>query len=177
MHITATHIAYYQVCHRKLWLFQQGITMEHTSDMVAEGKQIGEYSYPQRAERYTEISISLPLPQGILAHAKIDFYDAKNHVVHEVKKSDKLEPAHVGQVRFYLFLLEGNGVEAPSGVLEYPRLRQTTPVPPLAPEDRDEVQQWILETAGLIAQPDCPPRINKPFCKTCSYYEFCYVDE
>jgi CRISPR-associated exonuclease Cas4 len=43
--------------------------MEHTSDLVYDGKLIHETSYPQRPERYEEISIN---------GCKIDFYDAKN---------------------------------------------------------------------------------------------------
>ena len=39
--LTATHINYYHVCHRKLWLFSNGIQMEHTSETVQEGKLIG----------------------------------------------------------------------------------------------------------------------------------------
>jgi CRISPR-associated exonuclease Cas4 len=70
--ITATHINYYFICHRKLWLFANGINMEHTSDMVAEGKLIHETSYPQRAEKYSEIDIG---------GSRIDFYDAKNKVI------------------------------------------------------------------------------------------------
>ena len=35
MNITGTHFNYYQICHRKLWLFSNGIQMEHTSDLVA----------------------------------------------------------------------------------------------------------------------------------------------
>ena len=80
MLLTATHINYYHVCHRKLWLFANGIRMEHTSDVVAEGKLFGETTYPERAEKYTEIEMD-----GI----KIDFYDAKNKVVHDVKKAIK----------------------------------------------------------------------------------------
>jgi CRISPR-associated exonuclease Cas4 len=75
--VTATHINYFFICHRKLWLFANGINMEHTSERVAEGKLIGQTSYPQRAEKYTEIEIG---------GSKIDFYDAKNKVIHEVKK-------------------------------------------------------------------------------------------
>ncbi len=177
MRITATDIAYGQICHRKLWLFRHDITMEHTSDIVTEGKQIGEYSYPQRAEKYTEVALSVELDGNIIASAKIDFYDARNRVVHEVKKSDKMEPAHIAQVRFYLYLLEQSGVESPAGRLEYPRLRQTTPVQPLSDQERQEVRRWIEETAQLITTKKCPPLINKPFCKTCSYFEFCYVSE
>ena len=62
--ITATHINYHQICARKLWLFSHAIQMEHTSDLVAEGKLIGENTYMQRAERYTEIELSFDTEQG-----------------------------------------------------------------------------------------------------------------
>ena len=59
--------------------------MEHTSDLVFEGKLIHEISYPQRSERYEELEID-----GV----KIDYYDAKNKIIHEIKKSDKVEETH-----------------------------------------------------------------------------------
>ena len=77
MNITATHINYYLVCKRKLWLFSNQIQMEHSSDLVAEGKLIGENTYNQRPEKYVEIEID---------NIKIDFYDAKNKVIHELQK-------------------------------------------------------------------------------------------
>lgn len=46
MQITGTHFNYYQICHRKLWLFANGINMEHNSHLVYEGKLIHEESYP-----------------------------------------------------------------------------------------------------------------------------------
>ena len=58
MHLTATHINYYHICQRKLWLFANGINMEHTSDTVYDGKLLHETSYPQRAVKYTEIDLS-----------------------------------------------------------------------------------------------------------------------
>jgi len=56
MNITATHINYYHICHRKLWLFSNGINMEHTSEMVADGKLLHETSYPQRAENNDKLN-------------------------------------------------------------------------------------------------------------------------
>ncbi len=47
---TGTHFNYYQLCHRKLWLFANGINMEHTSDIVYDGKLIHESSYPESSE-------------------------------------------------------------------------------------------------------------------------------
>ncbi len=54
---TGTHFNYYQICHRKLWLFANGINMEHMSDAVYDGKLIHEGSYPQRTDRYEEIAV------------------------------------------------------------------------------------------------------------------------
>lgn len=44
MTITGTHFNYYQLCHRKLWLFANGINMEQESDLVYEGKLVHESS-------------------------------------------------------------------------------------------------------------------------------------
>ncbi|MBX2925335.1 MAG: Dna2/Cas4 domain-containing protein [Chitinophagaceae bacterium] len=45
MTLTATHINYYHACKSKLWLFCNGINMEHTSDAVYDGKMLHETSY------------------------------------------------------------------------------------------------------------------------------------
>ena len=167
MHITATHINYLQVCRRKLWLFGNGIQMEHTSDLVTEGKLIGESSYPQRNERYTEIEFD-----GI----KIDFYDARERIVHEIKKSNKIEDAHRAQVKYYLWVLERNGIEGVKGILEYPKQRHTENVE-LSDDDRLQIPIWETDIERIITCETCPKVINKPVCKNCSYYDFCYVDE
>lgn len=110
MNITATHLNYYFICHRKLWLFANGIQMEQTLDTVAEGKFIHETAYAQRADRYREIKLSFAWEKDIDLFGKIDFYDAKNKVIHEIKKSNKMEEAHAWQVKFYIWLLELNGI-------------------------------------------------------------------
>ena len=167
MNLTATHINYFHICHRKLWLFANGITMEHTSGTVAEGKLIGETTYPQRAEKYTEIEIG---------GSKIDFYDAKNKVIHEIKKSSSMEAAHEWQVKYYIWLLEQNGIEGAKGILEYPKLRETKEIE-LTTEDKNYLQQLVNEIEHLVNSEPCPPRINSKICKKCSYYDFCYIEE
>ena len=167
MTITATLINLYHICKRELWLHANGIRMEHTSDTVAEGKLIGETTYPQRAEKYTEIEIG---------GSKIDFYDAKNKVIHEIKKSDKTEEAHEWQVKYYIWLLQQNGIEGVTGILEYPKLRQTTPVI-LTPVDEAYLQTTMSLIKVIVESEVCPPVINSKICKTCSYYDFCYVNE
>lgn len=133
---------------------------------MAEGKLIGNTTYPQRAEKYTEIEIG---------GSKIDFYDSKNKVIHEIKKSNKAEDAHEWQVKYYIWLFEQNGIENVKGVIEYPKLRQTKSIEFRA-EDRHYLQNTVQEIKAIIANEDCPPRINKALCRKCSYYDFCYVD-
>ncbi|NLN34012.1 MAG: Dna2/Cas4 domain-containing protein [Flavobacteriaceae bacterium] len=167
MNITGTHIAYLHTCHRKLWLFANGIQMEHNSEIVAEGKLIAETTYLDRARKYTELAVD-----GV----KIDFYDAKNKVVHEVKKSDKVEQAHKAQVMYYLYVLHKNGIHEPTAILEYPRLKQRD----LIDWDDDFISQgkeWEKKALSIIQLENCPELIQKSICKKCSYYELCYVVE
>lgn len=167
MQITGTHFNYYQVCHRKLWLFAGGMSMEHTSDLVAEGKLIHENTYPFRSEKYTEIEID-----GI----KIDFYDARNKVVHEIKKSRSHEEAHEWQVKYYLYVLKQNGVEGATGVLEYPTLRKTLDIE-LTPTDETTITTIGQQIEQIITSGTCPPLLNSKKCRNCSYFDFCYSGE
>ncbi len=166
-HITGTHFNYYLICHRKLWLFVNGINMESTSDLVYEGKLLHETSYPRRSEKYQEVEID-----GI----KIDYFDPKNKVVHEIKKSDKHEEAHEWQVKYYLFVLEHNGVEGVTGLLEYPRLHKTEEVL-LSTPDREAIKEMLVKIEQIIRNDNCPERILKSRCRNCSYFDFCYSSE
>ncbi|MBL7818854.1 MAG: CRISPR-associated protein Cas4 [Saprospiraceae bacterium] len=165
--ITATLVNYYHLCHRKLWLHAHSIQMEHTSEAVAEGKLIGDSSYTHRSDKYTEL---------VFDGVKIDFYDAKNRVVHEVKKSNRAEEAHRAQVKYYLWILERNGIKGAKGVLEYPKLRHTEGVE-LTDADRKLIPQWLDAIARIVDSESCPPVINKANCKKCSFYDFCYAAE
>ena len=167
MQITGTHFNYYQVCKRKLWLFANGINFEHTSDLVFEGKLIHEDSYPQRSEKYEEIELD-----GI----KVDYYDAKSKVVHEIKKSNKVEKAHEWQVKYYLYVFEQNGIEGVTGLLEYPVLRKTQPVI-LSDFDRGKIETMKKDIEKIISDENCPPLIQKSLCRNCSYFEFRYSKE
>ena len=119
MHITGTHINYYFICKRKLWLFANNMQMEHTSDLVYEGKMIHEEVYPQRSAKYEEVQIG-----GV----KVDFFDKKNKIIHEIKKSAKLKSAHIWQLKYYIYVFEKAGINKVSGILEYPKQRKTEEV-------------------------------------------------
>lgn len=174
--LTATHINIYHICHRELWLHAHEIRMEHTSDTVSEGRLIGESTYPNRAAKGIQLELSVPLDGDWQAGAKIDYYDSKTKTVHETKKSDRMEQAHLAQVKFYLYLLAKSGVEGAQGIIEYPKQRDRTQVA-LSATDRLDVEQWIKAIQTILGQKKCPPVIQKPVCKQCSYFEFCYADE
>jgi len=167
VHLTGKHINYYHICHRKLWLFDHGVSFQQTHDNVADGSLLHETAYPQRAARYREVQFG-----GI----KIDFYDPQTRTVHEIKRSDKLEAASIAQLKYYLVVLERHGVVGPTGLLEYPKLRRTLPVA-LTATDRAAVAEWEAGAAAITSRAECPTVINKPLCKNCSYYEFCYAGE
>lgn len=149
--------------------------MEHTSDTVYDGKLLHETSYPQRNEKHSELNIQASY-RDIDLFGKIDFYDARQKMIHETKRSNKVEKAHEWQVKFYLWLLKLNGIEEATATLEYPLLRHTDHVK-LGEEDIVHLQKAIEEISRLKESEECPPVINAKICKSCSYHELCYIKE
>lgn len=149
--------------------------MEHNSETVYDGKLLHETSYPQRAEKNNEVKLSAEY-DGVQLTGQIDFYDAKNNTIHETKRSDKVEEAHQWQVKLYIWLLELNGIQHATAILEYPKLRKTDEVL-LSESDRNYLKELVSKIPQLIQSEQCPPKINAKICKSCSYFELCYTDE
>lgn len=160
--MTGTHINYFFLCKRKLWLFANSIAMEHTSDTVAIGKTISDTTYTRRRHELKIDDIAL------------DFYDARTRTIHEIKKSKAMEQSHVWQVKYYISVLERKGITGVTGEINYPKLKQKHRVE-LTDADRRELQSIERNVEQLIARDTAPPLLNKPLCKKCSYYELCYV--
>ena len=95
--VTGVMIYYYEVCKRKLWYFCNEIQMEQGNESVAIGKAIDEETY-QRDEKHINIDNII----------NIDFIRSKG-VLHEVKKSKKIEEASIFQVKYYLYFLKNRG--------------------------------------------------------------------
>lgn len=141
--------------------------MEHTSDLVAEGTLIHEHSYPQRSAKYEEISL-----EGI----RVDYYDPKEKVIHEVKKSMKMEEADEWQLKYYIYVFEKHGIEGCSGLLAYPVLRKTKLVE-LTDADREALVAMESDIMRIVQMDECPSKQKKTICKRCSYFDFCYSAE
>lgn len=161
--VNGTKISYYFICHRKLWLFERQMQFESDFSAVQEGKLISETTYPD--ERH-EVQLS----DG----AVLDFYDKRHKVVHEVKKSDKMEEAHLWQLKYYLYYLKNLGVQGVTGRLDYPKLKKTHDVE-LSEDDAERMQEIFQAMNEIVSRERAPERINKSFCKKCAYYEFCWA--
>jgi len=160
--MTGTEINYYFHCKRHLWLFSNKIHMEQNSDTIALGRHISETTFKRQNH---EIQID---------DFVLDFFDPVKKVIHEVKKSDKMEDIHIWQLKYYILRLEEKGITGVSGILNYPKLRKTLKVE-INEDDRRRLSQIVSDATSVIKQPVAPPVINKPFCKNCSYYELCYI--
>jgi len=141
--------------------------MENNSDLVYEGKLIHEGSYPNRSSKYEEFQID-----GV----KVDFYDAKNKVIHEIKKSNKIDSAHEWQLKYYIYTFIKNGIDGVSGILEYPTMRMTQEVF-LLDEDFKIIENIEKDIEHICDDEHCPKQGRMPICKNCSYFDFCFAGE
>lgn len=143
--------------------------MEHSSDLVYEGKHIGEHSYSQRSTKFREVE---------LEGAKIDFFDPQTKTIHETKKSNAFEKAHVAQVKYYQYLLHKNGVPDTKGIIEYPKQRKRIEIEPLEVGGFVEIEKWVKAVKTIGDEETMPFRKDKPSkCKNCSYHDFCWISE
>lgn len=163
--LTGTHINYYFICKRKLWLFSHGVQMEQTSDTVLLGKLIDESSY-ERKDKAIDID----------GNIVIDWIDDKEGVLHEVKKSDSMEESHTWQVLYYLWYLKQKGVDLVKGKIDYPKLKQNVEVT-LTPDREEELTKIMHQVEQVVNRPDPPERIHKKFCRTCSYFDLCWSNQ
>lgn len=166
-HVTGTLISYYFYCKRRVWLHANDIRYENTSDDVTMGRLIEDSSYMQRNCNYEQIELD-----GI----KIDFYDHRNKIIHEIKKSSKYEETHLWQLRYYIYILKKKGITGVSGILEYPSERQKTEVS-LTENEIQEIENLCQIIKNIIENNVCPPPNKNAKCKNCSYFEFCYSSE
>lgn len=136
--------------------------MEHNSELVEMGKLIDENSYDREKK-------SILIDEMI----NIDFLkDWK--IIHEVKKSRKLDEAGKSQLKYYIWILRSKGVDIEKGILDYPLLRKREEIFLDENEERELLE--VIGNVKYILGMNLPPGvINKAFCKKCAYYELCYI--
>lgn len=160
--ITGVMVNYYFVCKRKLWYFNKNISMESENELVGLGKLIDENSYGREKK-------------SVLVDEIINIDFLKDwEIIHEVKKSNKIEEASIWQLKYYLWVLKERGVKIEKGILDYPKLRKRIDVE-LSESDESEIKNIVSEINIILEKSLPPEKILKKFCKSCSYYELCYI--
>ena len=160
--ITGVMIYYYKVCKRKLWYFYNEIQMEQGNESVEIGKAIDEETY-RRDKKHINIDNII----------NIDFIRSKG-ILHEVKKSNKIEEASILQAKYYLYFLNKRGIENIKGKIDYPLLKQNIDVE-LTRKDVTMIEE-ILDDIQNIAKASNPPNLEKRrICKSCAYYDLCFI--
>ncbi|MGH2638833.1 MAG: CRISPR-associated protein Cas4 [Rhabdochlamydiaceae bacterium] len=98
----------------------------------------------------------------------------KELVVHEVKRSKKMQDAHLYQLLYYMYYLKKNyGVNVSRGVLHYPLLKQNVDVP--LTEDRiKQVEEAMLGIAKVNSLKNPPEAVRKGYCRSCAYQDLCW---
>lgn len=160
--ITGLMVYYYEVCKRKLWYFVNEIQLEENNSNIILGKLLEENTYT-RDEKKINID-------GVI---NIDFIRSKK-ILHEIKKSNSIEPASLLQVQYYLYYLEKKGLVGLKGILDYPLLKQTVEVN-LTDGDRENLDNIIIGIKEILRK-ESPPILEKNgICKKCAYFDLCFV--
>ncbi|MGB4097332.1 MAG: CRISPR-associated protein Cas4 [Acetomicrobium sp.] len=159
---TGTQVYYYEVCHRKLWLYSHHLEMEKSSDKVALGALLHETSYP-RLKKHEVLIDSL---------IKVDILEESGKVL-EVKYSNKMIEASRLQVLYYLYYLKRKGFDGLIGELRFPRQKRKEDVI-LTKEKEMEVEAALQHITQLIGLPSPPVVEWSGICRSCAYAEFCW---
>ncbi|MFW6016792.1 MAG: CRISPR-associated protein Cas4 [bacterium] len=163
LQVQGVKVNYYYICKRKLWLFSKGINMENNSDRVLSGKVLHESSYPRIKKK--EILLDDLI--------KLDAIDGE--YVREVKISSKMKKSDRMQLLYYLYCLKNKGIEK-KGLISYVKEKRVEEIE-LTEEDMKEIEEILIDINKIVQLSTPPKAINLPYCKKCSYYEFCYVEE
>lgn len=159
--ITGVMVYYYAVCKRKLWYFYHNINMEQNNENVAIGKIIDETSYG-RDEKHINIDNVI----------NIDFIKNKG-ILHEVKKSKKIEYASTLQVKYYLYYLSKRGVDVKAQI-DYPLLKRNIEIE-LTDEDKLNLDIVLEDIEEIVSEKNPPNVVKKNICKSCAFFDLCYI--
>lgn len=164
LRVSGVKVAYYFICHTKLWLFSHNIAFEREDENVGVGRALHE-------ERYKRDSKDVTIDQLI----SVDFVRRGDVLVlHEIKKTRKMEEAHRWQMLYYLYYLKLRGVVA-RGEINYPLISRREEVV-LTGEDEAVLEQVISDIRGIVAGRMPSPR-RRRICPRCAYFEFCFGDD
>ena len=160
--VTGQMVNYYFVCQRKLWLYQHHISYEKSNQNVQTGQIVDEQSYDGKSMHHVALDNQI----------NIDMIQDWN-IVHEVKKSDAIEPAAIWQLKYYIYYLRKKGISISQGIVDYTTLRKCVKVD-YTNDDEKQMEKYIKEIQQICALPKPPKPKFKSICKSCAFYEYCF---
>lgn len=160
--ITGIMVYYYFVCKRKLWLSCNGISMESENENVQVGKFLDENAYSNRRKHIL-----------INNEINLDFIEGSG-IIHEIKKSRKIEEASIWQVKYYLYYLQKNGLDNIRAEIDYPLLKQRVDVE-LTENDKVKLEEVLDEIVCIMNRPCIPVFSKNKACKKCAFFDLCAV--
>ena len=165
--ITGVKVSYYFICHTKLWLFSHNIQLEKENEDVQIGKDLHETRYSRDKKDITiDQTISVDFIEKSMENGKL--------ILHEIKKSKRLEEAHQWQMLYYLFYFKEKGIEA-EGELNYPLVNKKEKV--ILTAEKENQMREIMDDILKIINDKLPSPQKKQICPKCAYFEFCFGDD
>lgn len=164
MIVNGTLINYYFHCKRQCYLHGNRINLEDNSERVNIGKAIHE----ERSSNSDNTELEID-------NIKIDKI-TKEYLI-EVKKSDADVEASKWQLLYYLKILKSKGIER-KGKLEFiekNKSKNKTLIVELSEDEELKLDKYINDIYELLNKEEVPAILNKPKCKKCAYYEYCYI--
>jgi CRISPR-associated exonuclease Cas4 len=165
MDVNGTHIWYYFICKREVWLITHQIAADQEDDNLEIGRFISETSYQRQKKEL------------LIGNIKVDRIrrEGGTLVVGEVKKSSTYEKSAYYQLLYYLDTLRKMGIEA-KGELLFPKEKKVTKVE--WTEEGKRVLEEAIADIRRIARLPVPPEPKKiGFCRSCAYREYCFAEE
>lgn len=154
---------YYFHCARQCYLHGNRLNLEDNSEQVKIGKAIHE---EQGKKENTEIALD---------NIRLD--KLSSEYLTEIKKSDADVEAAKWQLLFYLKILKDKGIVR-KGKLEFVekgKENRKVLYYELTPEIEEELKCYVQAIEELLKKDEMPAVLNKPQCKKCAYYEYCYI--
>ncbi len=160
--ITGNLINAYYICHRKLWLFAHEISPSLENPYLEIGSLIGEETYKREKKEI------------LFGNIKIDLIkkEGGNIIVAEIKKSSKGINAAKMQLLFYLYKLKEREIVA-KGELLIPKERKKISIE-LDEAAEERLENDLINIKSILKSEDALVPEKIPFCKKCSYFEFCW---
>lgn len=161
--VTGTHIWYYYICKREVWLLIHGLEADQENENMKIGKLIGETSYKREKK---EID---------LGNAKLDILRTEDGeiIIGEVKKSSRFIDSASKQLLFYLLQLHDMGIQA-RGELLIPEEKKKIDIV-LNDSSRNEIINAVQDIERIANTPIPPVMERNKYCRKCAYSEFCWA--